>query len=64
MPISSVLYPVMGMQVYINSVSRIVKNSVLSSLIARLICTNLIYIHTKNVPPHLCWSLVLAVAVS
>ena len=61
---SFVLYPVMGMRAYITPVSRIVENSVLFPLIARLTCTDLIGVRTKSVSPHACWSLVLAVAVS
>lgn len=54
----------MGMRAYINPVSRIVGNSVLFPLIARLTCTDLIYVRTKSVSPRACWSSVLAVAVS
>lgn len=64
MLVSFVLYPVMGMRAYIYPVSRIVGNSVLFPLIARLTCTDLIYVRTKSVSPCACWSSVLAVAVS
>lgn len=64
MLVSFVLYPVMGMRAYINPISRIVGNSVLFPLIARLTCTDLIYVRTKSVSPRACWSSVLAVAVS
>lgn len=64
MLISFVLYPVMEMRAYITPVSRIVGNSVLFPLIARLTCTDLICVRTKSVSPRACWSLVLAVAVS